>query len=101
MDNLLQQLPTKVMDRIGMIGDLGRVYETESQIDVLWDIDIPRSILSELTRDTSQTVDITINVPTQVAGDYTVVIQAFSEEDYPDDTGHRTRLETKSCSKSQ
>ena len=38
-------------------------------------------------------MDITINVPTQVpAGDYTVVIQAFSEEDYPDDTGHRTRL---------
>ena len=72
---------------------LGRVYETGSGIDVLWDIDIPRSLLTELTRDTSQTVDITINVPTQVpAGDYTVVIQAFSEEDYPDDTGHRTRL---------
>ena len=52
-----------------------------------------RQILTELTRGTSQTVDITINVPTQVpAGDYTVVIQAFSEEDYPDDTGHRTRL---------
>ena len=72
---------------------LGRVFETDSQIDVLWDIDIPRSLLTELTRDTSQTVDITINVPTQVpAGDYTVVIQAFSEEDYPDDSGHRTRL---------
>ena len=72
---------------------LGRVYETQSEIDVLWDIDIPRSILTELTRDSSQTVDITINVPTQVpAGDYTVLIQAFSEEDYPDDTGHRTRL---------
>ena len=72
---------------------LGRVYETQSEIDVLWDIDIPRSILTELTRNTSQTVDITINVPTQVpAGDYTVVIQAFSEEDYPDETGHRTRL---------
>jgi len=72
---------------------LGRVYETGSGIDVLWDIDILRSLLTELTRDTSQTVDITINVPTQVpAGDYTVVIQAFSEEDYPDDTGHRTRL---------
>ena len=72
---------------------LGRVYETGSGIDVLWDIDIPRGLLTELTRDTSQTVDITINVPTQVpAGDYTVVIQAFSEEDYPDDTGHRTRL---------
>ena len=71
---------------------LGRVYDSAG-IDVLWDIDVPRSILTELTRDTSQTVDITINVPTQVpAGDYTVVIQTFSEEDYPDDTGHRTRL---------
>ena len=71
---------------------LGRVYDSAG-IDVLWDIDIPRSLLTELTRDTSQTVDLTINVPNQVpAGDYTVVIQAFSEEDYPDDTGHRTRL---------
>ena len=72
---------------------LGRVYETDSQIDVLWDIDIPRSILTELSRGTSQTVDITVNVPSQVpAGDYTVVIQTFSEEDYPDDNGKRTRL---------
>ena len=71
---------------------LGRVYDSEG-IDVLWDIDIPRSILTELSRDTSQTVDLTINVPNQVpAGDYTVVIQAFSEEDYPDELGHRTRL---------
>ena len=71
---------------------LGRVYDSEG-IDVLWDIDVPRSILTELSRDTSQTVDLTINVPQQVpAGDYTVVIQAFSEEDYPDDSGHRTRL---------
>ena len=71
---------------------LGRVYDSAG-IDVLWDIDIPRSILTELTRGTSQTVDLTINVPHQVpAGDYTVVIQTFSEEDYPDDTGHRTRL---------
>ena len=71
---------------------LGRVYDSAG-IDVLWDIDVPRSILTELTRDTSQTVDITINVPTQVpAGDYTVVIQTFSEEDYPDDTGHRLSL---------
>ena len=71
---------------------LGRVYDSAG-IDVLWDIDIPRSLLTELTRGTSQTVDLTINVPQQVpAGDYTVVIQTFSEEDYPDDTGHRTRL---------
>ena len=71
---------------------LGRVYDSAG-IDVLWDIDIPRSLLTELTRGTSQTVDLTINVPQQVpAGDYTVVIQTFSEEDYPDETGHRTRL---------
>ena len=71
---------------------LGRVYDSEG-IDVLWDIDVPRSILTELSRGTSQTVDLTINVPQQVpAGDYTVVIQAFSEEDYPDELGHRTRL---------
>tara|TARA_B110000444_G_scaffold261532_1_gene314786 strand:- start:8894 stop:13903 length:5010 start_codon:yes stop_codon:yes gene_type:complete len=71
---------------------LGRVFDSEG-IDVLWDIDVPRSILTELSRDTSQTVDLTINVPYQVpAGDYTVVIQAFSEEDYPDELGHRTRL---------
>ena len=71
---------------------LGRVYDSEG-IDVLWDIDVPRSILTELSRDTSQTVDLTINIPQQVpAGDYTVVIQAFSEEDYPDELGHRTRL---------
>ncbi|HIF45727.1 MAG TPA: hypothetical protein EYQ73_02885 [Candidatus Poseidoniales archaeon] len=71
---------------------LGRVYD-EAGIDVLWDVDVPRSILTELSRDTAQTVDITINVPNQVpAGIYTVVIQSFSEEDYPDATGHRTRL---------
>ena len=71
---------------------LGRVQD-EFGIAVLWDIDIPRSLLTELSRDTSQTVDLTINIPQQVpAGDYIVVIQAFSEEDYPDDSGHRTRL---------
>jgi len=71
---------------------LGRVTDSKG-IDVLWDVTVPRSILTELSRDTSQTVDITINVPTQVpAGDYTVVIQTFSEEDYPDANGHRTRL---------
>ena len=72
---------------------LGRVYETDTQIDVLWDIDIPRSTLTELTRGSSQEVEIIVNVPTQVpAGDYTVIIQAFSEEEYPDADGKRTRL---------
>ena len=71
---------------------MSRVYDSEG-VNVPWDINIPRNLLTELTRNTSQTIDLTINVPTQVeAGDYTVVVQAFSEEDYPDDTGHRTRL---------
>jgi len=71
---------------------LSRVHDSQG-IDVLWDVDVPRSILTELSRDTSQTVDVTINVPNQVpAGDYTVILQAFSEEDYPDASGHRTRL---------
>ena len=71
---------------------LGRVTDSKG-IDVLWDVNVPRSILTELSRGTSQTVPITINVPTEVpAGDYTVLIQAFSEEEYPDDSGHRTRL---------
>tara|TARA_B100001996_G_scaffold182027_2_gene139080 strand:- start:3456 stop:8462 length:5007 start_codon:yes stop_codon:yes gene_type:complete len=74
---------------------LGRVYD-ETGIDVLWDIDIPRNLLSELSRGDSQTVDITINVPEEgpsvAAGDYTVVLQVFSEEEYPDAQGHKTRL---------
>lgn len=71
---------------------LGRVYDSEG-VNVPWDIDIPRNLLTELTRNTSQTIDLTINVPAQVeAGDYTVLVQAFSEEEYPDDTGQRTRL---------
>jgi len=71
---------------------LGRVTDS-SGIDVLWDIDVPRSLLTELSRGSSQTFDLTINVPKQVpAGDYTVVIQTFSEEDYFDASGHRTRL---------
>ena len=53
----------------------------------------PRSTLTELTRGNSQEVEIIVNVPTQVpAGDYTVIIQAFSEEEYPDADGKRTRL---------
>ena len=71
---------------------LGRVTDSTG-IDVLWDIDVPRSLLTELSRGSSQTFDLTINVPQQVpAGDYTVVIQTFSEEDYFDASGHRTRL---------
>ena len=66
-------------------------------IDVLWDIEIPRASLNELTTDEFgnwQRVEITFNVPEQVpAGDYTVVIQALSEEVYMnDDLGKVTRL---------
>jgi hypothetical protein len=32
-------------------------------VDVLWDIDIPRETLKELSRDTDQIFDITMNVP--------------------------------------
>ena len=71
---------------------LGRVTDSTG-IDVLWDIEVPRSLLTELSRGSSQTFYLTINVPKQVpAGDYTVVIQTFSEEDYFDASGHRTRL---------
>ena len=62
-------------------------------VDVLWDIDIPRETLKELSRDTDQIFDITMNVPDQVeAGTYMVVFQTFSEESYPDASGRLTRL---------
>ena len=48
---------------------------------LLWDIQIPRATLSELERDDAETVDVVINIPGQiVAGDYQVVLKAFSEE---------------------
>ena len=57
-------------------------------VDVLWDIDVPRNALQELSRDTYQTFEVRMNVPDQVeAGAYTVVFEAFSEEAYPDDKG--------------
>ena len=62
-------------------------------VDVLWDIDVPRSALQELSRDTYQTFEVRMNIPDQVeAGAYTVVFEAFSEEAYPDDKGRETRL---------
>jgi len=62
-------------------------------VDVLWDIDIPRETLKELSRDTDQIFDITMNIPDQVeAGIYMVVFQTFSEEAYPDANGRETRL---------
>ena len=62
-------------------------------VDVIWDIDIPRETLKELSRDTDQIFDITMNIPDQVeAGTYMVVFQTFSEESYPDASGRLTRL---------
>jgi len=62
-------------------------------VDVIWDIDIPRASLMELSAGTYQEFDVLMNVPNQVkAGEYTVVLQAFSEEPYPDASGRDTRL---------
>lgn len=62
-------------------------------VDVIWDVDIPRASLMELSAGTYQEFDVLMNVPNQVkAGEYTVVLQAFSEEPYPDASGRETRL---------
>lgn len=62
-------------------------------VDVIWDIDIPRDSLQELSPDTFQAFNVLMNVPDRVpAGDYTVVLQAYSEELYPDDSGRLTRV---------
>jgi hypothetical protein len=62
-------------------------------VDVIWDIDIPRETLQELSPDTYQAFDVIMNVPNRVeAGEYTVVLQAFSEETYPDASGRETRI---------
>ncbi|MGB0237065.1 MAG: hypothetical protein ACPF93_08240, partial [Poseidonia sp.] len=62
-------------------------------VDVIWDIEIPRETLQELSPDTYQKFDVTMNVPNRVpAGEYTVVLQAFSEEVYPDASGRETRI---------
>ena len=62
-------------------------------VDVIWDIDIPRENLMELSPGTYQAFDVLMNVPNRVeAGEYTIVLQAFSEEAYPDDSGRETRL---------
>jgi len=62
-------------------------------VDVIWDIDIPRDGLMELSPDTYQAFEVLMNVPNKVdAGEYTVVLQAYSEEAYPDSSGRETRL---------
>ena len=62
-------------------------------VDVIWDIDIPRDGLMELSPDSYQAFDVLMNVPNKVdAGEYTVILQAYSEEAYPDSSGRETRL---------
>ena len=62
-------------------------------VDVIWDIEIPRETLQELSPDTHQAFEVMMNVPDRVpAGEYTVVMQAFSEEVYPDASGRETRI---------
>ncbi|MEL0266467.1 MAG: CARDB domain-containing protein, partial [Candidatus Poseidoniales archaeon] len=62
-------------------------------VDVIWDLDIPRESLQELSPGTYQAFDVLMNVPDRVpAGQYTVVLQAFSEEVYPDASGRDTRI---------
>ena len=51
--------------------------------DMLWDVEVPRAILSQLDRDASQTVDVLVNVPDQIhAGEYQVKLKVYSEETY-------------------
>ena len=62
-------------------------------VDVIWDIEIPRETLQELSPGTYQAFEVEMNVPNRVpAGEYTVVLQAFSEEVYPDASGRETRI---------
>jgi uncharacterized membrane protein len=64
-----------------------------SNVEVQWDIDVPRESFEELKRDTMQEFEVTLNVPDQVqAGVYTITLHAFSEEAYAGPSGHLTRL---------
>ena len=85
-------MKTKETDLIDTTSDLRRVTDAYG-VDVLWDITVPRQYLQELSRGTYQNFDVMMNVPVQVqAGTYTVILQAFSEEPYPDSSGRDTRL---------
>ena len=49
----------------------------------VWDLNIPRILFTELDRDESQTVQISINVPEQtLAGEYTLTFNVMSEEPF-------------------
>ena len=62
----------------------------------VWDMNIPRILFQELSRDDSQTVAIDINVPEQtLAGEYTITFNVLSEEPFPctEDPCEGTRLQ--------
>jgi len=72
---------------------IARITDLASGSEVLWDVDVPRGILSELGRDEHQNITVTVNVPLMVtAGEYEIVLDVFSEESYPDSEGRPTRL---------
>jgi uncharacterized membrane protein len=72
---------------------VARVTDLASNVEVLWDVDVPRGILSELQRGQSENITVTVDVPLMVtAGAYEVVLDVFSEESYPDSAGRPTRL---------
>jgi len=72
---------------------VARVTDLASNVEVLWDVDVPRGILSELQRGQSENITVTVDVPLMVtAGAYEVVLDVFSEESYPDAAGRPTRL---------
>ena len=61
---------------------VGSITDQDGNADV-WDIVIPRILFEELDRDESQLIPIIINVPEQtLAGQYTVVLEIFSEESF-------------------
>ncbi len=64
-----------------------------SDVEVQWDVNVPRESFEELKRDTMQEFDVTLNVPDQVeAGDYTITLHTFSEEAYAAPNQPLTRL---------
>jgi uncharacterized membrane protein len=72
--------------------NLARVTDPDG-VDVIWDIQVFCETLKELSCDTFQEFDVTMNVPDQVeVGVYMIVFQTFSEESYPDASGRLTRL---------
>jgi uncharacterized membrane protein len=72
---------------------VARVTDLATGVETLWDVDVPRGILSELQRGDAENISVTVNVPLMVeAGDYEIVLDVFSEESYPDAAGRPTRL---------